>query len=275
MGLAQAGSSVAMGMAGVVPLGLLTSLAVSRVAGLVTLGVRAGRGIPWGSAFSDIPNAARRYRRFPLLNTWSRLANSVGLQLPIVLLLALYGEAETGWYALTLRVLASPIAIVVDAASQYFEGTLAGRVRDGSGELTSLVRRFFVRMLTVGIAPAVVVMLWGPSLFAFIFGETWRGSGHYAQILVIAYLAQLAVVPISRTLTILERQGAQLVWDLCRAVGTVAIVVASAALDETLGTCLIILAAFQTLSYAAMLLMALRATRSRERDGRDPFLRGD
>src|SRR5690606_9508647 len=113
----------------------------------LTLGIAVGRSLAVGGMVGKLsifarpwPDrrlfgpTARRYVKFPLLTTWSRTLNSAGLQLPIVILSAMYGAAAIGFLALTMRVLASPVNIVADAVGQYFEGSFAAtlRARDGS-----------------------------------------------------------------------------------------------------------------------------------------------
>lgn len=264
MGLGQAVSSVVLGLLGAVPLGLLLSLAVGRMTSVLTVGLRELRSIPVRQGWSSLASAATRYRRFPLVNTWSRLVNSLGLQLPVILLIAFYGDVQTGLYALTLRAVASPVGILVDATSQYFEATFADRMRRQSRGLVSQVRRFSSRMALVGIVPTLVLLLVAPDLFSLVFGDEWREAGRYAQIVVSAYWVQFAVVPISRTLTLLERQVTQLVWDAGRAVATVSVVIVCAALNIDFGWCIAVLSLAHVVSYVVLLRLSLTAARAAE-----------
>lgn len=270
MGLGQAVSSVVLGLLGAVPLGLLLSLAVGRFTSVLTVGLREIRSIPLRQGWSSLASAATRYRRFPLVNTWSRLVNSLGLQLPVILLIAFYGDIQTGLYALTLRAVASPVGILVDATSQYFEATFADRVRRQSRGLVRQIRRFSSRMALVGIAPTLLILLVAPNLFSVVFGDEWREAGRYAQIVVVAYWVQFSIVPISRTLTLLERQLTQLVWDTARAIATVSVVVACAALGVDFGWCIGLLSVAHVLSYLVLLRLSLVAARAAEAPPRPP-----
>jgi O-antigen/teichoic acid export membrane protein len=264
-GLAQAASSVLLGIAGLIPLGLLTSLAVGRAAGLFGLGVGVRRApLSERGRAAPLRDTLSRYRRFPLVNTWSRAVNSLGLQLPTILLIALYGSIEAGLFALTIRVIASPINIVVDAVSQYFEGSFTSRLRGGEGGLTSHVLRFARRQLLVGIVPTVLIAASGALLYEVIFGEQWSRAGMYAQIIVVAYLAQYVVAPVSRALVILERQTMQFVWDVTRAVLTAAAVVACAAAGLDMVWCIVALTGAHLATYAALFVLIVRAARARD-----------
>lgn len=216
-GLTQATSSVVLGLVGLAPLGLVSSLAVGRAAGL--LGLLGSRG-----GAPRVPVSGRqtwrlvkRYKKFPLVTSWSRVINSLGLQLPVILFVALFGSLAAGHLALTIRVLASPVGIIADAVSQYYEGTFAVRLRQGRRDLTGLLFGISMRIAAVGALPVIVIVVFGPTIFGYVFGSSWAVAGTYAQVLVVAYYLQVIVSPISRTLNLLERQGTQLVWDVARA----------------------------------------------------------
>ena len=173
-------------------------------------------------------------------------------------------------YALALRVIASPVGIVVDATSQYFEGTFAALLRERSGGLRKVVDTVTTRLLLVGLIPAAVIAIWAPAIFSFVFGSEWTAAGHLAQIMIAGYLAQFVVVPISRTLTLLERQFSQLGWDTGRAIATSGVVVATSLLGVDFYWCVAMLTVVQVASYGVMYLMATRAARAE-----DAAFRGD
>lgn len=260
LGVSQAVSSVALGSIGLTPLGLVSSVAIGRAAALVGM-VRLRRREPRSEPKLGLTETALMYRKFPLVNTWSRLLNSLGLQLPVILIVALFGSVEAGLYALTLRVLASPVGIVADAVSQYFEGTFAKKIRSQQGGLHRLMASTTVRLAAAGALPVIAVLIFGPQLFAWLFGEEWAQAGTFAQILVVAYLAQLVVSPISRALLILERQITQLVWDATRLVAASGAVLITALLGLDFVYCALALATVQVAWYAALLVISLHSAR--------------
>src|SRR5690606_4608841 len=101
-----------------------------------------------------IGSTAALYKRFPLVNTWSRLANALGVHLPIVLIVSLYGSIEVGLYALTIRVLAAPVGMIIDATSQWFEGAFALQFREGGGGLRPFITKSALRLFVVGPGPS-------------------------------------------------------------------------------------------------------------------------
>lgn len=173
-------------------------------------------------------------------------------------MLSLYGSWEGGLFALTIRVVATPVGFVAGAVSQYFEGSFGQKVRANDANLAHDIINFGRRQCVVGLVPTIVVAVFGAPMFEFIFGQQWEQAGLYAQIVVVAYYAQFVVVPVSRALLILEHQTSQLVWDATRALLTAGAVCACALLNLDLVWCVVSLAGTQLLSYIVLFFSYLK-----------------
>lgn len=199
------------------PLGLILGDVVGRVMGSFSL-IRHSPVIAlWDSlSWQRLVKNAKRYRRFPLLSSGSALFNSAGLQLPNLMLLALYGLQAAGWFALSQRMIGIPINLLGGSVGQVFIGKAAQLSRESPKELRILFLRTTRRLFFIALLPCVLLFLIGPEFFSRVFGSTWSQAGQYARILAPMFLLQLCVVPLSQTLNIFERQDLQLIWDLGR-----------------------------------------------------------
>jgi O-antigen/teichoic acid export membrane protein len=63
---------------------------------------------------------AKRYRKFPLVSTWSALMNTLSWQLPAFMLAGFFSTSVAGFYSLGFRVLAMPMSLVGGAIAQVF-----------------------------------------------------------------------------------------------------------------------------------------------------------
>jgi len=152
--------------------------------------------------------AAKRYKKFPLITTWTQLLNTVSRQAPVLLIAAFFGPAAAGLYALGGRVLGMPKRLIATSISQVF--FQRGALKRASGDdLGSLVRNIATRLITVGLLPMLIVGMVGPDLFGFVFGEDWTEAGVYATILAPWLFVMFVSSPLSSVLMILERQGLQ------------------------------------------------------------------
>jgi O-antigen/teichoic acid export membrane protein len=261
MGVGQLAIQLGLGAAGVKPLGLLLGLPGGRIAGM---GGALGRDGFFRAALprpANVRGVALRYKRFPLVSSFSAVVNSLGLQAPVILLSALYGGLGFGLLALTMRVLTAPVGIISDAVSQHFESAASKVIRTGTGSVTGLVRSTVLRQLAVGSLPVLVVLISAPWLFGTIFGEEWRTSGVFAQILILGYYAQFVASPVSRALLLLELHGRQAAWDFCRATAMVGGLSLCAWAGWDLMQACTVMASIQVVSYAALLMSVIHAAR--------------
>jgi O-antigen/teichoic acid export membrane protein len=267
-GLGQVSTQVGLGLAGVKPLGLLLGLPVGRIFGVGGVAVRGGllrEPIP---KLSAIKAAVRRYRRFPLIASWSNLLNTVGLEVPLLVIAALYGDVQAGLIGLTVRVIAGPATIIGQAVSQVFTGEVGARLRDTAGPLAPWVKRGVLRLLALGALPTVLLVLLGPDLFRIVFGEQWVDAGRYAQLLAVAYLAAFCVGPITPTLFLLERQGLELTWVIVRLTLTIGAPLACGLAGAPITLAIVLLSLAHVLSYVLLYTLTMRASRSADRHSR-------
>jgi len=209
------------------------------------------------SRWENIRRIAIRYREFPLKNLPAHLLNIVANQLPSVLFIALFGPLAAGFYALTRRVLATPLSFLADAFTDVFRQRASEDY-----QRTGSCRPIFVKTLWAttlfATPPFLALLFFAPPLFALVFGEPWREAGRYAQLLAPMYAMRFLASPLGFTLIIAERQNFYLVWQailLCTTVTALCIgwTLQSAAL--TIG----IFSGTYTILYGWLLIAAYRA----------------
>jgi O-antigen/teichoic acid export membrane protein len=258
-GIGQVATQVGLGSMGLRPVGLLLGLTLGRLASTAGMAARGGLLRRSHPDLTAIRSAVGRYRRFPLITTWSKFLNVAGLDAPLLIISAAYGDAQAGLLGLTIRVVGGPVAVIGQAVHQVFTGEASARIREPGESLGSWIRSRVLRLLAVGLVPAALLAAFGPALFGMIFGAEWTRSGEFAQILAVSYLASFAIAPISHTLLLLERQGQQLAWDSARLVLTVGGVSVCAVLGSSITTAIVVLSVAHVCSYLVMYLLSVHA----------------
>ena len=124
--------------------------------------------------------AARTHRAFPLLNTPHAFAGALQDTLAVALLVAWTGEAAAGYWGLALRYLKAPASLVGAAVSQALYPRLVNATPD---EARAALRRVMATLALVAAPLVLVLLVWGPELFALAFGEPWREAGQLARAL--------------------------------------------------------------------------------------------
>lgn len=233
-GLGQVCAQIGFGALRFGPIGLLVGDVIGRTSGtgrLATILLRRRSAALRGVKSVDVAHVASRFRGFSLASTAENFINTVGVQLPAVLLAMSYGPAVAGLFALSQRAVGMPMRLVGKSIGQVYHGEAAKLVRERSLSFAKLYRKTTRRLLLIGILPIAAAGIVAPRLFAWIFGPEWAASGTFVLLLVPAYVAQFVVFPISQTSAILERQLPKLTIDGVR----VAAVTASILVPYRLG----------------------------------------
>lgn len=153
----------------------------------------------------------RRYKKFPMISTWSSLLNSTSTQLPTLLLSAFFSSSVVGFYSIAFRLLSMPMSLIGAAIGQVFFQRAA--VAKLEGNLSIIVENTLQRLLLIGLLPIILVVLIGKDIFTFFLGESWSEAGLYAQILGSWLLFVFISSPISTLNSIVERQGLDLLFN--------------------------------------------------------------
>jgi O-antigen/teichoic acid export membrane protein len=117
----------------------------------------------------------------------------------------------------------------------------------------------------MGLLIAAILILFGPWLFAFVFGDTWREAGVYSQVLSIMLVTRFAVSPISHALLILEKQGTQFLLDLLRLVLIIIALFASKMLELSPVEAIVAYAISMVIVYSITYFAIIRALRQNVR----------
>jgi O-antigen/teichoic acid export membrane protein len=203
---------IQIGMYSLGSVALLLGQISGQASGVTTLGalalrqrVRLFRAV----TLADIWRVANRYRRFPLFSTWGTAFNIVGRQLPALLFAALFGPMVAGLYALSQRVMAIPSRLIGRAIGDVFFSEAATR-KDNLGQLITKVH---TKLTHIAVAPALLLVLVAPQLFALVFGAEWETAGRFAQWLTPAIYMAFVVSPLSRVFSVLGKHVHEIIFQ--------------------------------------------------------------
>ena len=151
---------------------------------LAALGLAWGAGIHW-RRIGRVPMvrvkvAARAHRDFPLLNAPHAFSAALQDTLTVALIMAMTGDMAAGLWGLALRYLKAPATWVGSAVSQALYPKLASA---SHAQAQAAVRQVMGLLALAALPLAGVLLIAGPTLFAWAFGERWRGAGELARAL--------------------------------------------------------------------------------------------
>jgi O-antigen/teichoic acid export membrane protein len=208
--IATTGTQIEAGFAGHAKGGSLIGASIlGSAVSTVTLGVQIWRDdhslLRNSICYRDMIQGLMRYRKFPLMDTWSALLNSISSQMPIFLLSAFFSAKVVGYYALSNMVLQMPMTFIGSAVAQvFFQRAAKANLK---GTLSEVVENTFIRLVMIGLYPILIVFFIGEDIFLVFFGSIWAEAGVYAQILALWILFVFATSPLSTMFAVFEKQG--------------------------------------------------------------------
>lgn len=218
-GLSSSGIKIGLGWLGIKPLGLLLGLLASQVAGTGSILLKLLKEKPrFFSSISwiEIGYAAKKFSRFPLLQSWSRLLLSLGVQLPVIFMAAFYGAEVVGLFGLANGIVNMPMNLLGRSVAQVYYAEIAKYGKSRPDKILKLSLSIVKKMFLVGFIPICAIVIAGPLIFSLVFGSQWYDSGVYARWLSIPILMKFISSPIAHCFDVLEMQGIQIIINVIR-----------------------------------------------------------
>jgi O-antigen/teichoic acid export membrane protein len=191
------GASVALGWFTAEPWGLATGAVAGQAVGAATALVLAWASL--AAAWKDrsvlaVRRALREHVEFPRVNAPHVLVDGLREAGFYAVFAGAFGAAANGAYGLGVRLLRVPAALVGGAISQVLFGRFSRDRREGRAT-RGLLLRMVGLLAAVSLPVFGLIVLMGPSLFAFVFGSEWREAGRYARIMAPALWVSFAISP--------------------------------------------------------------------------------
>jgi O-antigen/teichoic acid export membrane protein len=203
--------------------------------------------------------AAWAYRRFPKYGVLAETLHISQVTAPPLVLMAAFGEASAGWFAVAWRIVGAPITLlVVPIARVYF----AEAARIGANSAVEL-RAFFLRTLAKSVIVAVpaigAIALAAPAAFPIVLGGDWQMAGYYCRWLCPLLLCHLFAVAVRPTFDVAGRNDLQLAATAAGAALTFAGLLAPAALGGGASASVVGLSIGGSVGYGISVGLAWRA----------------
>jgi len=142
----------------------------------------------------------KRYKDYPLYNASSGLLNGITMAMPVFFLTHYFTEDIVGYFALVVRVVDAPLSFISPSVSQVNLKTVVDLVNNGhSDSVCSYLLKLVASLIAVAFLPALVLGIYAPDIFIFLFGDEWGVAGVYMQILIPAFVVRFLATSMSST----------------------------------------------------------------------------
>lgn len=121
-----------------------------------------------------------KYSKFLKYSMPSALLNSLGGQLPAILLIYFFSPAMAGFYAITQRVLRAPMTLIGGVIANVFTAQSAEMINRNE-KIDVFIENVILKLIAIVFFPMGGLFLLSPQLFPLVFGEEWAMAGIFAQ----------------------------------------------------------------------------------------------
>ena len=166
--------------------------------------------------------AARKHMDYPKYMVPGQAMSVGSAELPLLLLTVFFGAGVAGFYLLAQRVIAAPLSLVASAIGDVYRQNAAEQYAR-QGECHGLFSASLKRLGLFALLPILPVVLFGPALFAFVFGESWRPAGEIAVLLSVLVFFQTVSSPLSSTVLLAGWLRFEFLWQMSRFVMAVTV----------------------------------------------------
>lgn len=181
----------------------------------------------------DIWESVKRYKKFPLVSSWSVLLNSASTQLPVILFTTLFSSSVAGYYSLANRILSLPMSVIGSSIGTVYLQKAAS-VKDDKEELGRITYEVFKKLLLISSLIMGIVIFFGDVLFSFVFGKEWYVAGQFAQFISVFVVFQFVFSPISVVFFVKEKQSLNLFFQMLLFLSRISIIILSIYITDIL-----------------------------------------
>lgn len=146
-------------------------------------------------SFTGLRKVLVSYRRFPQYSALEALANSAGIQLPLILIATLAVGEEAGFVLLATRVLGTPVALIGNATAQVYLSRAPDELRKGN--LGKFTRDTLKGLAKISVVPILLIAVTAPFAFELVFGQEWGRAGELVAWMSPWFLFRLLSSPVS------------------------------------------------------------------------------
>lgn len=200
----------------------------------------------------------KRYRKMPLLNGPTAIADAVRLNGINILIGALFSTAALGQFSFAWMVVQAPVTLINGAVSQVYFRELT---HTPPGTLLAAARRVTLRGFALGFLPFAALAALAPWLFPSVFGPHWSEAGIIATLLCPWLYLNLVTSPVSNIFVVTETQQVSLWFSLVFMAVPLSLIALSFHLHFSIIFTTGILSASMTLLLAVFIVLAFMVAR--------------
>ena len=162
----------------------------------------------------SIKKNAKKYSDYPKFGLISTILDDFTVQL-LILFMSKHHNMETlGHIGVASKILVAPSGLISSSVGQVYFQKIARLAQENKDELTSEVKKVFIKLLLISIVLFLPFIFFGEAIFSVFLGEKWRLAGVYAQILAFSTVARFVVSPLTTVFGVTNHVKIGSIWKV-------------------------------------------------------------
>jgi len=149
-----------------------------------------------------------------------------------------FGISIAGAYAFGVQILHAPMGLILRALRQVLLQK-AGETHNRGGSLTSIYLKITIALFSLALLPSIILFIWAPQIFSFIFGTRWHMAGQFARYIILWMLFVFCNLPAVLFAQVIRIQQKILIYDLAMFAGRVSTLILGGLFLTALNTIII------------------------------------
>jgi O-antigen/teichoic acid export membrane protein len=201
-------TSLGLGVAKAGPAGLIAGYIVGQIVAGLILFINFFKNIREFLnliSVKGIKSNAKKYRNFLIINTPHAFVDSLQDNGIVYLIMYFFSKHVLGSYSFAFRVLKAPVSLIGGAIFQVFYQEASAAASKGEN-LRPKIMRIYKTLFVAGFPLFLILFLFTPDIFAFVFGENYRDSGEIARIITPWLFLNFLASPVSCVTLVMNKQ---------------------------------------------------------------------
>jgi len=163
---------------------------------------------------TELTRVAKEYKSFPIYNILPTiLITSCQIFLPVLFLQKHFNTETVGYFTHIRQYTLVPLSLLSIAISQVLLESLSSKIKNRE-PIFPLLKKLLFSLIAISIPAYLTIRFFGPELFTLIFGESWKISGEFAQILILGFVIQTIAAPFGQIITAVNKMKYSIIFPL-------------------------------------------------------------
>lgn len=204
---------------------------------------------------------AKLHKNQPLFSLPAQLANSMSYSLITVFVTNLFGLATVGYYAISVKLLGLPLALIGGNISKVFVERASVEYKQTGGYKKAFNQTFWI-LLSISIPMVIILYIVSPALCEWFLGKGWGVSGEYIRILAPMFGVRFITSALSPALIIVSKQKFEFLLQLLFLLFNLASYIIAKVFDLDIIGFLMIVNVLFSFAYALYLFMVFKYSKA-------------